>query len=528
METKVVNPLHPGLLVRSWVNRTPSKRRCIGVVPHLASSIQFGVHANSLNNTIRAINERVMYVKGPGGTLVEPPEPILGIFNEKLMCYLDSLVQNTSRCPVASRRQIVDSYKGGKQRLYERALESVSQIPINRSDKKVKAFVKAEKINITAKGDPAPRIIQPFTTRYCLELGRYLKLNEERILTAINRVWGCKTVFSGMNVVSQGQGIAKVWQSFSDPVAVGLDASRWDQHVSRQALEFEMSYYKRLFPGDRYLSMLCDMQLVNTGIALARDGCVLYHVEGRRMSGVPNTSTGNKVLMTAIMYGYRKHLGIHFKLINNGDDCVVVLERENLEKFQNEVKQYFLDFGIEMECEPPVDILEKIEFCQSHPIEVGGSYRMVRSLATSMAKDTYANLSLRNVGDCESWLAAVGMCGTHINEGVPILQEFHRCFSRGAGGRQVSAAHLARIVEYGNIERMKDLGHADTTISAGTRVSFYKAFGVSPSLQEQFENRFRGVNIHLGRAPEVCKYHMPEAYPTHALLSQLPCLPNLR
>lgn len=528
METKVENILHPGILVRPWVNRKPSKTRCIGLVPQLASEVQFGVHANSLNNVVRAINERVMYVKGPNGTLVPPPEPEPGIFFEELGYYADELTWNTRFCPKASRRQIVDSYKGGKRTLYEQARLSVCQVPIHRGDARVKAFVKAEKINLTAKGDPAPRIIQPFSTRYCLELGRYLKLNEERILNGINKTWGGKTVFSGMNVDQQGTGIRKVWDTFQDPVAIGLDATRWDQHVSYDALVYEFDYYKRLFPCDRYLSDLLDMQLVNTGIALARDGAAMYTVRGRRMSGVPNTSTGNKVLMTAIMHGYRKHLGFHLRLINNGDDCVVIVERENLAAFTSQVDSYFLRFGIEMECEDPVDMFEKIEFCQSHPIMVGESCRMVRTLHTSMAKDVYANLSLRTVADCESWLSSVGICGTHLNEGVPILHAFHSAILRGGGGRKVSTEHMNRIIEFGNIERIRELEHRSVEILPSTRVSFYRAFGVSPDVQVKLEKMFGKIDMHLGGAPEVCKHTIPPSYPLTLLTSPLPCLPNLQ
>ena len=286
METRVQNSLHPGLLVSPWANRRPWKHRCIGYVPQLGSEIRFGVHANSLNNVTRAINERVMYVKGPGGTLVDPPIPESGIFDDTY--YLDLLLGETRRCPKVSRQAIVDSYKGGKRTLYQKAAESMS-VPISRKDSYVKAFVKAEKINLTAKGDPAPRIIQPFSVRYNLELGRYLKFSEKRIMSAIDRVWGRPTILSGYNCDEQGEKIAAIWKQFRNPVAVGLDASRWDRHVSRQALVYEMSFYKRLFPGDSYLSYLVDMQLDNRGIAIARDGCVRYSMPGRRMSGVPNT-----------------------------------------------------------------------------------------------------------------------------------------------------------------------------------------------------------------------------------------------
>ena len=463
-----------------------------------------------------------MYVKGPGGTLVDPPKPESGIFDDRY--YLELLLAEVRRCPKVSRQAIVDSYKGGKRTLYQKAADSMS-VPISLKDSYVKAFVKAEKINLTAKGDPAPRIIQPFSVRYNLELGRYLKFSEKRIMGAIDRVWGRPTILSGYNCDEQGEKIAGVWKQFRNPVAIGLDASRWDQHVSRQALVYEMSFYKALFPGDRYLSMLVDMQLDNRGIAIARDGCVRYSMPGRRMSGVPNTSMGNKILMTSMMHSLRRKLGVDFALINNGDDCVVIIESVHEELFTNSVEEHFLRYGIEMEVEPVTNQLEQLEFCQAHPVCIGGSWRMVRSLATSMAKDCYANISLRTAADCQSWLAAVGLCGVTINSGVPILQSFHNAFIRGSAGRKVSKLHLDRIIEYGNVERMRGISRGVVPVEGSSRVSFYRAFGVPPSVQVEMEGRFDALALSITGAPVETQHELPPSYPLCLLTSCLPKLP---
>lgn len=65
------------------------------------------------------------------------------------------------------------------------------------------------------------------------------------------------------------------------------------------------------------------------------------------------------------------------KFINDGDDSVIVLERQDLEKLNN-IPEYFSNLGFKMEIEPFVDTIEKVVFCQAQPVKVGPSYRFVR------------------------------------------------------------------------------------------------------------------------------------------------------
>lgn len=110
-------------------------------------------------------------------------------------------------------------------------------------DSDISAFVKAEKINLTEKPDPAPRIIQPRDPRYNVEVGCYLKHTEKIMMKAIDQLFNpdsdIQTVFKGLTADQSGRMMRRKWLKFRDPVALGLDASRFDQHVSRQALEWE-------------------------------------------------------------------------------------------------------------------------------------------------------------------------------------------------------------------------------------------------------------------------------------------------
>lgn len=88
--------------------------------------------------------------------------------------------------------------------MYEQAVASLRDVPVNRGDAMLKTFVKAEKINFTAKPDPAPRIIQPRSPRYNVELGRYVKVVEKHLYKAVARVFHEVTICKGLNAHDRG------------------------------------------------------------------------------------------------------------------------------------------------------------------------------------------------------------------------------------------------------------------------------------------------------------------------------------
>jgi hypothetical protein len=78
--------------------------------------------------------------------------------------------------------------------VYQRAVDSLRSEPVRRDDARIKPFVKAEKINVSKKPDPCPRLIQPRSPRYNVEVGVYLKPLERLVYRAIAKVWGGQTV----------------------------------------------------------------------------------------------------------------------------------------------------------------------------------------------------------------------------------------------------------------------------------------------------------------------------------------------
>jgi hypothetical protein len=132
-------------------------------------------------------------------------------------------------------------------KVYRAAADSLSTIPVSKRDAVLSTFVKAEKINLTKKPDPAPRVIQPRSPRYNVAVGRYLKRLEKDIYRALKALAGDVVVMKGYNAGQSGEIIARKWARFNRPCAIGLDASRFDQHVSEAALRWEHSVYTQLF-----------------------------------------------------------------------------------------------------------------------------------------------------------------------------------------------------------------------------------------------------------------------------------------
>lgn len=392
-------------------------------------------------------------------------------------------------------QEFLGCYNGRRQGVYARAVESLETVPVHRRDFEINnAFVKAEKINFTSKGDPAPRVIQPRNPRYNVEVGRYLKFLEHPVYQAIERVFGSPTVMKGYNAAQTAEVILTKWGSFRDPVAVGLDASRFDQHVRPEMLRWEHSLYLDCFIGQErdHLAWLLEGQIWNRCTLRASDGVIKYSVHGSRMSGDMNTALGNCVIMCGLLWGLQQKLGFHMTFVNNGDDCVAFMEREHLAAFQAAVQDYFLRFGFTMKVEEPAFIPEQIEFCQARPVYDGAGWTMVRNVHTILSKDgvctvkDYAFTTL-----ARSWLGSVGECGLAMYGGMPVLQAFYQAFLRNG----CTDRDLAIVAETGMAHLARGMHRSCGVVGDETRVSFWRAFGITPTQQREIEEYLSTVVV---------------------------------
>lgn len=474
----------PELQVRDEPNRGRLRlaARSVRYLSGLGTGVTYGVHADCLKNLVRGITERVLYVRRGEG-LGKPPQPKDGVFR-RLAGIRARLLRKAPPTPVVSREDYPLLYNGRKRGVYQRAVDSLKTRGLTVRDSFVSTFIKAEKVNFTSKGDPAPRVIQPRSPRYNVEVGRYLKLYEKSLCVGFQRMCGFPVVLKGMNADQVGNTLAAHWSSFSRPVAVGLDASRFDQHVSKQALEWEHSVYNSAFKSPELRSLL-RWQLSNRGIGRTEGKRVDYRVEGCRMSGDINTGMGNCLLMSSIVIAYCESRGLKFRLANNGDDCVLFVEAVELGKLDG-LDQWFLDFGFTLTREAPCYRLEEVEFCQFQPVRVATGWRMVRNPKIAMSKDCVSLVDWSTEVGFRSWASAVSQCGVSLTSGVPVWESWYRYLGRVGSIQRAGVSE--RVHESGAARWARGVQACD--VSDEARASFYFAFGITPDAQVELERYY--------------------------------------
>lgn len=205
------------------------------------------------------------------------------------------------------------------------------------------------------------------------------------------------------------------------------------------------------------------------------------------MSGDMNTGLGNCLIMCALVWTYMAEVGLHsdqFELLNNGDDCVVILERHHLEKL-GQLNKWFLKRGFTMKIEEPVYELERIEFCQSQPVKTASGYRMVRNPHTCLTKDL---ISIKNLSTKSAWrfqCQAIADCGMAAFGDIPIYNSFYSMLDNGYN--VPITRHCANGLEFA----ARGLNYKHHVVTDETRYSFYKAFDITPDMQVDLENHYR-------------------------------------
>jgi len=485
------------------------KTRKVYCVSNFYQLKPFVVHDNSIVNARRALVERVLNVEGPDG-LMPPPRPAAGAM-AKLSSFRNLLGRYTGVIPRMPRQQFVDRYTGRRRTIYEKAMNEVEKYGLRPKDAMLSSFVKCEKVPLKTS-DPVPRLIQPRGPNYNLEVGRHISHMEKPLYRAIGTIYGHPTVMKGHNAHGTAILLREKWDSYKDPVAVGLDAKRFDQHQSAEMLRWEHSVYLNASgPGDRKeLKKLLEHQVRNRGVIRCPDGVIHYEVDGCRMSGDMNTAMGNCLVMCAVLHAFKEKTGLNFSLANNGDDCVIFLERRHLRDL-NSLPNHFLEFGLQVEIEEPVDVFEKVVFCQTQPVYDGERWIMVRQPSVSMAKDAYCTLPMESPKVANGWMTAVGKCGMSMTGGIPVVQEYYAAYLRA--GKGVEIGHTLHH-ESGFFHLGKGMDRHYRIPCSEARLSYWLAFGTTPTQQVLLEQTLATCEMSTtivppGKAtPTFHKYHL--------------------
>lgn len=437
-----------------------------------------------LNTLNTALLERVYYHNVDGEyKLVEDPNE--GVVNSKLQEFRRSLVTWLGSSSPVSPEQFAQMYDGRKRTIYDQAVVDFTTHGVRRRDAYSDSFVKCEKV----PSNKAPRCIQPRRPVYNVAVGRYLKPVEHKIYKGIQKVFGSDTpvVVKGFNAVETADIIKRKFEKYTHTVCLGLDASRFDQHVSQQMLRWEHSIYNAMFES-KELRKLLKWQIDNIGFGRCEDGWLEYKVKGKRFSGDMNTALGNCLIMCAMVYAYAKERGVDIELANNGDDCVVFMEADQLTKFSRGLDEWFEQLGFVMTKEAPVYELHEVEFCQCKPVYGSHGLVMCRSFEKAREKDSICLFDISKPAAMAKWIGAVGECGLALASGVPVFQEMYHSFVKHG-----APSKLTKSVGWqcGMTMMAKGLHARYEPVGEDARYSFYVAFGITPDEQVALEEYYR-------------------------------------
>jgi len=301
----------------------------------------------------------------------------------------------------------------------------------------------------------------------------------------------------------------KMWCSFDNPVCFTLDASRFDQHCSRELLQIEHAIYARAIPELEFQRLL-SYQLDNRGTTSAG---IRYKARGKRMSGDMNTALGNCVLMVLMVSAAMR--GKKYAILDDGDDILLFTERKLEPWVRGNLKEIFLTYGHKLKLEGVYHSFPSIVWCQSSPIHYApGKWKFVRHWQSVMMKaiggTKYFNATTR-----PRLVKTVGLAELILNLGVPVLQEYALALLRNAGGNTKTLHLDSSDSYYYRVGReMKHFRNQDWVekVSQGkfegslptrpihpeARWSFYLAFGVSITEQVHMERLLRGWSFPMG------------------------------
>jgi len=263
---------------------------------------------------------------------------------------------------VKDKRKIVNSYTGGKKKVYERALQELEDYGLDHRDTQISAFVKIDKMLF--EGKSKPRIIQARSPKFNLEIGQYIKPIEKLVYRYKHRKFG-RVCAKTLNAYQRAEILREKWEKKRNPVAVMLDFSSFDAHVHEFLLRLQHKAYSIANPSKEFKALL-KLMINNHGVTR---GGIKYTCIGRRMSGDSDTASGNCFIVIALMNMMNEDY------ISDGDDVVFVVEQDDLDKFFTRLNNIL--GGLKM----PVTIsvaheFGQIRFCQSGPVKLSSGWKM--------------------------------------------------------------------------------------------------------------------------------------------------------
>lgn len=447
--------------------------------------------SKSVDNLISGFAERVFYIDSAGTR-----KPGCERSVDDLAPLISELALRIGPCNRVTGSEFLATRTGSKRKMYEQARDRLAHEPRTLGSlARLSFFTKFE--STLWRKPQVPRIISPRTFEYNYLLGRYIRPVEHAIFDALAGD-GTPVIAKGLTQQEKGALIAdKLRPGWC---CVGLDASRFDQSVGKVALRAEHLLYNTIF-GCRLLAQLLKCQLRNIGVGRCFDGQVFANIGPMRCSGDQNTSLGNCLLSVLLARLFcSENLVLEYDILCDGDDLLLFVPVGALPKLTT-LSSWYLRWGFRMKVEPPAYVPEQVEFCQSRPVCIDGSYVLVRNPSKVLNCDFAHGPRVQTLKQYLVHLRAVGVCGMSMAEGVPVLQELYKvAIERGETGKWDQVA-LQGLGYQAKLQRRAGFCGSYRPVSESSRESFSLAFGIQPAEQELLESLLRESNGFL-RQPD--------------------------
>lgn len=441
----------------------------------------------SVDNLVAGFKERVVYINAQGDL-----PPTCTADTGELMELAAKVAQGVGASSPISASEYVASKAGSKRRIYERALSDLREQPKSLGRMaRLSFFVKREATCWHKR--QVPRIISPRSPGFNILLGKYLKPVEHKIYGALAEVVqsDVPVIAKGLTQQEKATIITRNFRKYG--MCVGIDASRFDQHIREALLRVEHHVYMKIFGNDRALASLLREQLRVRGSGRGVDGMVSYSGPAMRCSGDVNTSLGNCLITGLLATLFLRHHGINGTYFADGDDCLLFMSPAARPLLIG-LADWYRQYGLTMKVEEPALAIEQIEFCQSRVVWDGESYNLVRSPYKVLNTTGFVPYELTD-NQFLAHIRAIGLCGLSMAAGVPILQPFYSLLvANGITGRYnhrllEGSGHQARIQQRaGHMAKCRP-------ITSDARVSFWRAYGISPAEQVAIERSFETLDV---------------------------------
>lgn len=444
-------------------------------------------HRNTVDNLNRSLDERVLGTV-VGGVKCETHRGDRQFATPHMMRWRRKVCQLLGKdYRPLTHSEFCEKYVGAKRARYQRAAKNILRYGLSPMSGRVAGFLKAEKW----VEDKAPRMISPRSPEFLLASGVYIEPVEKRLYRAVAKTVGHECVMKGFNLGDRASVMRSHWDSFERPVAIGLDASKFDQHVSRQALQFEHGFYLSAYDNAPELQSLLQQQLRNYVKCYCEDGTVSWVSDGGRMSGDMNTALGNCLLSASMLYAWAESVGVTIRTVVDGDDCVAFMEQRDVGRFMGGLVPWYAARGFPMKVETPAFRFEDVEFCQCHPVKYTEGWKLIRDPVKAVTQD-HVWLERGGITHLEV-LQATGEGGVALCGDTPVLGSYYRMLR----GRDKLSKRARRELhtENGWLRHFQGTFCGSNLVTDETRVSFALAFGILPSEQLQMEEYFSSFDV---------------------------------